>query len=609
MFAFLRRMILPIILIALTGFLATIIFQWGMDITSRDQYVQSNLAAVINGEEISWDVFNRFYSNLYQVEIQKVDDELPDSRIKELQSAAWNQLQQEVLLNQQIEKYDITTSDDEYYMYLRMAPPQELRDYQYFQTNGQFDPQKYINALADPNYATLWNQYEPIARNQIKQQKLYSSVVQTAHVTENEIRDAFLESVEKVKVGVVTVGQDRFFSSVIKFTDEEQLEYFNNNRDNFTTEEKASLDVVTFSKEPVEDDWGFLLRRMTQIYDTINAGADFVEMAQIYSQDGSAQNGGDLNWFNQGQMVTPFDDKVFSMKKGELSEPVKTRFGYHIIKLHDTKEEYDDNQKKKIKKAHASHILLKIEASAERIDNQYSQLEDLYELAQLVGFDSAASELDLTIQQTGYYIKGQAIKHLGIDATPFTSFTFSKEIEQFSRVLETNTTMAVIRIVDKLPAGLAEYEDVEQKVFNEMKFNVIDQLCNDTALAIYNEIQKGSSIEKAAKKFGAEYEELKEISRTSYVPKVNNDPQAIAVAFALKEINDISEPVYYQQRGSAIFKLLSKTTPDLTEFTSKRDSVKVTLMNSKQQQIFSRWYNNLVETSEIINNTGERFNN
>ncbi|MFC1475043.1 peptidylprolyl isomerase [Candidatus Zixiibacteriota bacterium] len=609
MFGFLRRMIVPIMLIALIGFLATIIFQWGMDITSRDQYVEANLAAVINGEEITWDVYNRFYSNMYQIEAQKVDDELPDSKIKELQTSAWNQLQQEVLLNQQVEKYDISTTDDEYYMYLRMAPPQELRSAQYFQTNGQFDPQKYINALADPNYATLWNQYEPIARNQIRQQKLYTTVVQTAHVTENEIKDAFLESEEKIKVGVVKVGQDRFFSANIKFTDEEQQEYFNNNRDNFKTEEKASLDVVAFSKEPIEEDWEYLLTRLSQIRDTINDGADFAEMAQIYSQDGSAQNGGDLNWFNQGQMVKPFDEKVFSMKKGELSEPVRTRFGYHIIKLHDTKEEYDNEQKKNVKKAHASHILLQIVASAERIDRQYIKLEELYEIAQLVGFDSAAAELELTVQNTGNYIRGQAIKYLGNDATPFTAFTFSNEIGQFSKVLETTTIMAVIRIVDKLPAGLAEYDDAKQKVFNEMKFNTIDQLCHDTSFAIYNEIQNGSSIEKAATKFGAEYQELKESNRNSYFPEVNNDPKAIAVAFTLKEVNDISEPVYYQQRGYAIFRLLSKTTPDLTEFTSKRDSIKVTLLTSKQQQVFNEWYNNLVKTSEIINNTGERFNN
>ena len=61
MFDFFRRMIIPIILIALIGFLATIIFSWGMDITRRQQFEDTNLAALINGEEVSWQDYNRIY--------------------------------------------------------------------------------------------------------------------------------------------------------------------------------------------------------------------------------------------------------------------------------------------------------------------------------------------------------------------------------------------------------------------------------------------------------------------------------------------------------------------------------------------------------------------
>lgn len=92
MFSFLRRMIVPIMLIALVGFLATIIFEWGMDISSRDQYLQENFAGKINDEEISWAQYNRVYNSLYEAESQNVDDELPDSKIIELQQAAWQQI-------------------------------------------------------------------------------------------------------------------------------------------------------------------------------------------------------------------------------------------------------------------------------------------------------------------------------------------------------------------------------------------------------------------------------------------------------------------------------------------------------------------------------------
>ena len=73
----------------------------------------------------------------------------------------------------------------------------------------------------------------------------------------------------------------------------------------------------------------------TQIKNKLNQGADFEELARAKSMDATAQRGGDLGFFQKGQFVPEFEDKVLQMKKGEVSEPVKTRFGYHIIKLTD----------------------------------------------------------------------------------------------------------------------------------------------------------------------------------------------------------------------------------------------------------------------------------
>ena len=77
----------------------------------------------------------------------------------------------------------------------------------------------------------------------------------------------------------------------------------------------------------------------------IKGGADFTELAKVNSACPSSSNGGDLGFFQRGQMVPEFDSKAFSLEKGELSDPVKTQFGYHIIKILDkqveSQEEYD----------------------------------------------------------------------------------------------------------------------------------------------------------------------------------------------------------------------------------------------------------------------------
>ena len=75
-----------------------------------------------------------------------------------------------------------------------------------------------------------------------------------------------------------------------------------------------------------------------KIYAQARSGADFAGLARQYSQDGSAANGGDLGWFSDGMMVTPFEDAVHKLKPGQVSAPVRTQFGWHIIKLNDIRE-------------------------------------------------------------------------------------------------------------------------------------------------------------------------------------------------------------------------------------------------------------------------------
>jgi len=113
MFDLMRRMIFPIIIIVLIFFGGLIILEWGAGLSSQVSYTDVNNAAIINGEEISWQVYNRIYNNLYQAEQSKVEDELTDDKVYEIRQTAWAQLLADRLLMQQIQKYDIIVTDDE----------------------------------------------------------------------------------------------------------------------------------------------------------------------------------------------------------------------------------------------------------------------------------------------------------------------------------------------------------------------------------------------------------------------------------------------------------------------------------------------------------------
>jgi len=108
-------------------------------------------------------------------------------------------------------------------------------------------------------------------------------------------------------------------------SDEEILEYYEKNKKLFVTGEIVRASHILVDTE----------EKANEILEDITDGLSFEEAAEQYSSCPSKSAGGDLGQFGRGQMVKEFEDAAFSMQKGEISEPVKTQFGYHIIKLTD----------------------------------------------------------------------------------------------------------------------------------------------------------------------------------------------------------------------------------------------------------------------------------
>lgn len=138
---------------------------------------------------------------------------------------------------------------------------------------------------------------------------------------------ANLDSVrENIKVFLLT---EKLLKDRVTISDDQIKEYFEANKDSFAQAEQVQASHILVNEEKTAE----------EVKKKLDDGGDFAELAKEYSTDTSnAESGGELGYFGKDEMVTEFDDKAFSMKKGELSEPVKTEFGYHIIKVTDKKE-------------------------------------------------------------------------------------------------------------------------------------------------------------------------------------------------------------------------------------------------------------------------------
>ncbi|MCM3651642.1 peptidylprolyl isomerase [Metabacillus litoralis] len=128
---------------------------------------------------------------------------------------------------------------------------------------------------------------------------------------------------------------EKLLKPQIKITEEEMQTYFDENKESF-----AKAKEVNASHILVDDE-----KTAKEVKAKLDKGEDFAELAKEYSKDGSAQSGGELGFFGEGAMVPEFEEVAFSMKVGEISEPVKSQFGYHIIKVNEIQEASEANFK------------------------------------------------------------------------------------------------------------------------------------------------------------------------------------------------------------------------------------------------------------------------
>ena len=609
MFKALRRMIFPIIIIVLFFFVAMIVLEWGMGMSGRSGYEQSAVAGIVNGEEVSWAAYNRVYNTLVRTESEQTEDELPTDKIKELQAKAWNQLLSDRLMIQQVAKYNIVVTNEEVYAYLKFSPPADIQTLSYFQTEGKFDYQKYMQALADPQMSSYWASLEPLIRSDLTKMKMQEMVIQNAHVSEEEVREFFTAGAEKVKVEMIDISYDRFSRPPPQSTDEDKRAFFEERKDDYTVEERAGLSIVLLERKAAPYDWEVSFNRAKQLYDTLVAGADFAEIATEFSEDpGSAIKGGDLDWFPRNVMVDEFDRYAFTMKEGEMSEPFRSQFGWHIIKHHGYKEEKATGRGSKgdepVLQAHCSHILIKAEASAETLDGLYRRLEEFRNAALSSGFHKAAVDANIALKQSGLIFRNRNIQFIGRDLAA-SDFAFENEVGEISGVMENNSAIFVLQVSDRVPAGPAAYEDVEKKVDLDILTFKVNSLCLDTAAVIYADIQAGADFKTAAENHGDSVETPEPFHRAAYVKHVGRDPNAIGAAFSLTEPGQYTQPVEYDQ-GVVLFRLIERVTPNLSEYAAIHDSLFNTIIQAKQQELFGGWFRLLMETSDIVNNTNKQ---
>lgn len=269
-------------------------------IRTETSFADEQIAVILNGEKISVSEvdqaidLNGFISQLYQIDPNFVQllyqTEAGVELINEYRKANLDNVIIKKLLEEKIEKENITISN-------------EKKDEIF---NEQID---YI-----------------MQENQVTEDQLLESLKMQGIESFDVFKEMLLTQNETILL--IAELQNRVIESVT-VSDEDVKKYYDENQEQFVKEESVEASHILVEKEETA----------REVLGKLNSGEDFAELAKEYSIDGSAQSGGSLGYFTKGKMVKPFEETAFSMKIGEISEPVKTEYGYHIIKVTDKEEE------------------------------------------------------------------------------------------------------------------------------------------------------------------------------------------------------------------------------------------------------------------------------
>ncbi len=578
--------------IVIAAFVGTIIFAWGADVNRPKG--QKGIIGEIDGEEIDYQIYSRIVDNYYQQASRSSQREISSDEMLEIRNRAWVDLVTDIVNRHIYERLGLTLTNVELAEHMKRFPPQFIQQHPEFQTEqGTFDYQKYLSTMQDPRFEQFWVELEALSRNDLVTLKLQEIAVTGGRVTSEDVKEEFIDKNEQIKLEYALILADQQDDPEIVNDSSDVIEYYNSHQDRYYKGAEASLNYVEFKKEPTESDSLALREDIQSILDELKDGSDFALLAQNISEDGSAQNGGDLGWFGKGAMVQEFEEAAFALAdSGDLSEPVKTQFGWHII-LKTGERETDDGKKE----IHASHILMKFKPSGQTITDLSNAAQSLIEEAGNVGFETAAKNLGFEVLNSGDFTEGTYCGGIG-QSVNSNIFAFSHDVDELSTPIEEAGRFLVVQVAGYKQASIRSIEESYGRANSDLRQKLLFDRAFEKAKQIHDLVLGDKSLEQVAEDIGAEFYTTNMISRKNPVRKLGRDPYFLGRAFRLTEESPLSEPIM-TGKGAAVLRLLERQAPNLEAFTSAQDSIMQRMTGEGRQRAYQAWFRTIQEQHEI----------
>ena len=583
----------------------------------------ADAVASVDGNEITVNEFRRAYQRQLQQYRQAYGANMDERLLKQLgiDQRIVQQLIEEEASLAEAKKLGLGATDEEVRHRILAIPA--------FQENGQFiGYDRYRQMLAMQEPPVRESEFEEQVRRSITVEKLQAAVTNWITVSDTDAESEFKKRNEKVKVSVVSFPLDKFREGV-QASDEEVSRWFEDKKNDYRIPEKrkvryATVDVQSLRersqvtaqdvqryyedneqqyKQPEQvrashillktegKDDAAVKKQAEDLAKQAKAGADFAELAKKFSQDDSnASKGGDLDFFGRGAMVPEFDQVAFALQPGQVSDVVKTTFGYHVIKLTE-------------KRAASQRPLAEVQAQIEdqikwqRAQDQAQRIAD--DVAGLLkkpaDFDTVAKPRGLTVGESPLFAKEEPIAGVGM-APAVSQRAFEMKEGDVSDAIRTPQGFVFITVTGRQDGYVPKLDEVKQRVRDDVLKKKALDAAREQATRVAAHLKSGD-FNAAAKAAGLEVKTTDLIARGTPIGDAGVSPAAESAAFSLAP-GAVSDAIT-TDNGAVVIKVVERKDPTSDEIKNGVSTTKDQLLNERRGRFFAAYMQKAKEKMNV----------
>jgi peptidyl-prolyl cis-trans isomerase D len=622
-----RDKINGIIAILFLGAIAIVFVFWGIDFQSG----VATYAAKVEGESISVETVTRAWQQRQSQLQQMLRNELPEEMKKSQQKALLDQFVRQTLLTQRAREFGYHIDD--------ATLAKRIMDFPQFQVDGKFSKDRYTAMMrasglnearfeADLQADLLVDQlqsavtasafvvpYELERRYAIERQQreIDYALISAGEfapgitVTAEQIEQSYKENQsryllpETVDLQYVELTRDRAEGGV-EVTDEALKDYYEEVKERFQSpERRRGRHILITAAEGVDD--AAAQKKAEELTAKAKSGGNFEQLAKDNSKDpGSAAQGGDLGWAERGMFVGPFEEALFSMTPGEIRGPVKTEFGYHVLKL----EEVEAGHAKTFEEARAE-----IEAEYRSDRSQTLFYDDSQKLADtafstLTELDSVAKAMNLPVKTVkGFTREGGG--ELGAEPEVIEA-AFSEDVlerrQNSPLVTIGEDRVLVLRVTDHKAAEPRPLDQVRAQIEQELRTKAARDAAAQKGADAVARLQKGEAWSEVSSAL-----RLTPVGKRFVTRQDSIAPQAVLRAAFQAPSKDLSEEkphfagVATDDGNYAVFAISGVRNADpSTEAAAEKDARKRRVEQQVGNEEFGAYVAEAERTADIVKN-------